>query len=135
MTQKVSRKNGKNTAAKRLSPAQNVFLALTLVPLIIGVILVGAWVLDLEILENPQSQVTVGVFFFLLAFSASNLVQKRWRPATGWGLLAIADLVTLAWLNVAAQGVALVAGLCGVVLLALEFYTQYQSQKAHNRKK
>ncbi len=120
---------------ERHTPAQNVLLALTLVPLVIGILLVGAWVLDLEVLEDPQSQVIVGVFFFLLAFTASNLVQKRWRLAAGWGLLAAADLVTLGWLNLAAQIVALTAGLCGVVLLALEFYGQYRSNQAEKKKK
>ncbi|GAB4504217.1 MAG: hypothetical protein Fur0043_12100 [Anaerolineales bacterium] len=135
MTKKVSQKRGKHGVAERPSPARNVFLALTLVPLVIGIILVGAWVLDLEILDDSQSQVTVGIFFFLLAFTASNLVQKRWRLATGWGLLAVADLVTLAWLNLAAQITALLVGLAGIVLLGLEFYAQYQRQKAGEKKK
>ena len=116
----------RKTSTQRSSPGRNVFLALTLVPLVIGIILIGAWVLDLEILDNQQSQITVGVFFFLLSFTASNAIQKRWRLATGWGLLAIADIVTLGWLNVAIQIVAISIGLIGVVLLAIEFYKQYQ---------
>jgi hypothetical protein len=104
-------------------------LSLSLVPLVIGLILIGAWVLELELLPNSQSQVTVGIFFFLLAFTASNAIQARWRLAGGWGLLAVADLVTLAWLNLAAQVIAIVAGLVGVVLLGIEFYQQYQQGK------
>ncbi len=134
MTKKIAQKSKKTTSMERRSPAQNVLLALTLVPLVIGIILVGAWVLDLEVLEDSQSQVIVGVFFFLLAFTASNLIQKRWRLAAGWGLLAVADLVTLGWLNLAAQIVALMAGLCGVVLLALEFYRQYKLNQAGQKK-
>jgi len=116
----------KKTSIKRSSPGKNVFLALTLVPLVIGIILIGAWVLDLEILDNQQSQITVGIFFFLLSFTASNAIQKRWRLAIGWGLLAIADIVTLGWLNVAIQIVAISIGLIGVILLGIEFYKQYQ---------
>jgi hypothetical protein len=127
MPKKHPQKNNKKLSSKkRSSPAKNVLLSLTLVPLVIGVILIGAWVLDLELLENPQSQVTVGIFFFLLAFTMSNAIQKRWQLAAGWGLLAIADIVTLAWLNVAAQIIALSVGLVGIVLLGIEFYKQYR---------
>ncbi len=124
----------RKTSTKRSSPGRNVFLALTLVPLVIGIILIGAWVLDLEILDNPQSQITVGIFFFLLSFTASNVIQKRWRLAIGWALLAIADIVTLAWLNVVAQGLALILGLVGAILLGIEFYKQYQQGKIKNKR-
>ena len=123
----------RKTSKKRPSPGRNVFLALTLVPLVIGIILIGAWVLDLEILDNPQSQITVGVFFLLLSFTASNAIQKRWRLTIGWGLLAIADIVTLAWLNLVAQAIALILGVIGVILLGIEFYNQYQQGKIKNK--
>jgi hypothetical protein len=48
--------------------------------------------------------------------------------------LAAADLVTLAWLNVAAQIVALSVGVVGLALLGIEFYRQYQQNKTKNRK-
>jgi len=126
---KKSSKQNRKPAMKRSSPAKNIFLSLTLVPLVIGIILVGAWILDVEFLDTPQSQVTVGIFFFLLTFTTSNAIQKRWRLATGWGLLSVADIVTLAWLNVAAQIVALSLGLIGLILLGIEFYKQYQQGK------
>lgn len=131
---KKSSKQNRKPATKHSSPAKNVFLSLTLVPLVIGIILIGAWVLDIELLDTPQSQVTVGIFFFLLTFTTSNLIQKRWRLAAGWGLLAVADIVTLAWLNVAAQIIALSMGVIGVVLLGIEFYKQYQQGKTKNKK-
>ena len=135
MAKKSSKKSTKKTSTKRSSPAKNVFLALTLVPFVIGVIFIGAWVLDLEVLDTPQSQVTVGIFFFLISFVASNAIQKRWRLAAGWGLLAVADIVTLVWLNVAAQIVALSIGLIGVILLGIEFYSQFQQNKLDKAKK
>ena len=131
---KKSSKSNRKPAIKRSSPAKNVFLSLTLVPLVIGIILIGAWILDLEILDTPQSQVTVGIFFFLLTFTASNAIQKRWRLASGWGLLAVADIVTLAWLNLVAQIIALSLGVIGLVLLGIEFYKQYQQGKTRNKK-
>ena len=135
MAKKSTSKNKKAPPAKKSSPGRNVILALTLVPLVIGLILIGAWVLDLEVMDTPQSQVTVGIFFFLISFCASNALQKRWRLAAGWGALAVADLVTLAWLNLAAQIVALLVGLIGVALLGAEFYNQYQLNKVKNAKK
>jgi hypothetical protein len=135
MAKKSTSKNKKAPPAKKTSPGRNVFLALTLVPLVIGLILIGAWVLDLEVLDTPQSQVTVGIFFFLISFFASNALQKRWRLAAGWGALAVADLVTLAWLNLIAQIFALSVGLLGVILLGIEFYNQYQQNKANSAKK
>lgn len=135
MAKSSSKKSNKSTSVQRYSPGRNVFLALTLVPLVIGIIFVGAWVLDIELLGNPQSQIIVGVFFFLLAFSASNAVQKRWRLSAGWGLLAVADIVTLTWLNIVAQIVALSVGLVGLVVLGMEFYKQYQQGKTKKQNK
>ena len=134
MAKKSTSKGKKTSPTKKSSPGRNVLLSLTLVPLVIGLILVGAWALDLEILGDPQSQVIVGVFFFLVSFAASNALQKRWRLAGGWGLLAVADLVTLAWLNLAAQVIALGLGLVGVILLGIEFYNQYLQNKKDKTK-
>ena len=134
MAKKSTSKGKKTSPTKKSSPGRNVLLSLTLVPLVIGLILVGAWALDLEILGDPQSQVIVGVFFFLVSFAASNALQKRWRLAGGWGLLAVADLVTLAWLNLASQVIALGLGLVGVILLGIEFYNQYLQNKKDKTK-
>jgi len=135
MAQKSTSKSRKTSITKKSTPGRNVFLALTLVPLVIGIILVGAWVLELDVLGDSQSQVTIGIFFFLVGFATSNAMQKRWRLAAGWGLLAVAGIVTLAWLNVAAQVVALSVGLMGVILLGLEFYKQYRQNKIDKAKK
>jgi hypothetical protein len=135
MAKKSTSKNKNASPARKSSPGKNVFLALSLVPLVIGLILIGAWVLDIEVLGTPQSQVIVGIFFFLVSFAASNALQKRWRLAVGWGALAVADIVTLAWLNVVAQVIALGIGLIGLTLLGIEFYNQYQQNKISNAKK
>jgi membrane-bound ClpP family serine protease len=123
-----------SSSKKKTSPWKNILLALTLVPMVIGIILIGAWALDFDLLGGPQAQITVGIFFFLLTFTASNAIQTRWRLAAGWGALAIADIVTLAWLNVAAQIIAVIVGLIGVVLLGIEFYKQYQQGKPKKKK-
>jgi uncharacterized membrane protein len=135
MPKKTSKKSKAISSKKRSSPGRNVFLSLTLVPLVIGIILIGAWVLDITIFNDPQAQITVGIFFFLLTFTTSNAIQKRWRLAAGWGLLAVADLVTLAWLNVTAQVLAVIVGLIGLALLGIEFYRQYQQNKSKKSSK
>ena len=107
----------------------NRLLMLTLVPLVIVSMLIGAWALDILVFGDYQSQVNVGIFFFLLSVAASNVLQKRWRLAAGWGLLMCADLVLLIWLEVWAQAVAIGIGLVGLVFLVIEFYHQYQQQR------
>lgn len=135
MSTKSTSKNRSAASSKKFTPRKNLLLALTLVPFIIGFLLIGAWVLDIEIFDAPQLHVTVGILFFLLSFAISNLLQKRWMLAIGWGLLMVADLIVLAWLHVLAQVFALVLGLIGVVFLGIEFYRQYQANKLEQAKK
>jgi len=125
MAKKTSKKNIKK---KRTSPGKNILMMLTLVPIVIGLLLILAWALDLEILAN-QSEIQVGLFFLLLGFALSNVLQKRLGLAAGWGALAVADLIVLTWLNVWAQTIASIAGLIGIIFLGVEFYKQYQQDK------
>jgi membrane-bound ClpP family serine protease len=129
MSKKPLSKSKKSDSQKPSSPGTNLLLTLTLVPLVAGLLLIGAWALDISIFEDAQSQVTIGILFFLLSFAASNALQKRWRLALGWTLLMGADLVTLAWRSLPAQVVAIGLGLVGVVLLIIEFYNQYRQGK------
>jgi hypothetical protein len=135
MAKKTNSRNMK-TAQPASSPAGcNLLLALTLVPVIIGVLLIGAWGLDITIFDEAQAQITVGILFILLGFTASNALQRRRGLAAGWGLLAVADVVMLAWLDVRAQLVAAGFGLVGLVFLAVEFFRQYRRGRAEKAKK
>ena len=125
MSKKSSKKNKRK---RRKSLGQNVILMLTLVPVVVGLLLIVAWALELEIFAN-QSEVQVGVFFLLLGFLLSNVLQKKYGLAAGWGALAAADLIILTWWNIWAQVVASIAGLSGVIFLGVEFYKQYQRDK------
>ena len=135
MTKKSMSKNKMDASRRKSTPGHNLLLTLTLVPLVVGILLIAAWVLDIAIFDEPQMLVTVGILFFLLSFTSSNVVQKRWRLAAGWGLLACADLIILAWLHVWAQSIAVVVGLTGLVFLGIEFYRQYQLGKAEKANK
>lgn len=133
MSKKTSKSNPNVRAKPLRSPGRNLLMTLTLVPLVVGIILIGAWVLDINIFDDPQPQIIVGIFFFLLSFTASNAVQRKWIISGSWGLLAIADIITLIWLNVAAQTVAILIGIAGLVLLGVQFYRQYQMGKRQGR--
>ena len=122
-------------SVRKSTPGKNLLLTLTLVPLVIGILLIGAWALDISIFDEPVLHVTVGILFFLLSFTLSNVLQKRWMLATGWGLLMCADIVILAWFHVWAQSVAIAVGLVGLGFLGVEFYRQYQLNKLEKAKK
>jgi hypothetical protein len=134
MTKKPTSKNKQVTSKRKSTPGGNILLTLTLVPLVIGILLIGAWVLDIAIFDEPQLHITVGILFILFGFVASNALQKRWKLAAGWGLLMCADLVILAWLAVWAQVVAIGFGLVGLVFLSIEFYSHYRRGRAENAK-
>lgn len=106
-----------------------LFLALTLVPMILGVLLIGAWALDLNIFEDPQSQTLVGILFILFSFAASNALQKKRNLAIGWSLLTLADLVLLLWIELWAQIIALAAGVVGLSILLVVFYQRWRAEK------
>ncbi|RJP46691.1 MAG: hypothetical protein C4583_18415 [Anaerolineaceae bacterium] len=135
MTKKTTSKSKSTGPARKSTPGRNLLLTLTLVPLIIGILLIGAWVLEIDIFDEPQLHVTVGILFFLLSFAISNVLQKRWMLAAGWGLLMGADIIILAWLHVWAQAAAIAVGAVGLVFLGIEFYRQYQVNRKESLKK
>lgn len=120
---------------KRTKPnKQNIFMSLTLVPLVIGGLLILAWALDIFLWENPQSQIFVGILFILLSFAASNALQKNLYAAAGWALLAVADLMLLVWVNLQLQIFAFLIGGIGLVLLLYEFIQRWQRENKQTAK-
>ena len=61
MKKKSFENNGDMAQMKQLSPIRNILMMLSLFPLIIGVIFIGAWVFDIYLLKNLNSQVTLGI--------------------------------------------------------------------------
>jgi hypothetical protein len=107
---------------------KNLLLALTLVPLVAGLILLAAWVLDFKLVSDLESQVWIGVLFILLSFTLSNLIQERWRLFAAWLLLLVADGILLAWVNFTAQIIAIILAVIGVILLGIEIYRHFEQQ-------
>ncbi|MFC1879278.1 hypothetical protein ACFLZW_05140 [Chloroflexota bacterium] len=112
-----------------------LFLMLTLVPMVLGVLLIGAWGLDIYIFDDPQSQTLVGMLFILFSFAISNMLQKKRDLAIGWSLLTVADLVLLLWVELWAQIVALIAGVVGLGFLVTVFYRRWKEERAKIKKK
>jgi hypothetical protein len=131
---KRSARARKAAASKPSLPAgSSLPLALTLVPPVIGLLLIGAWALDISIFG--EAQLGIAILFILLGFAASNAVQRRWRRATGWGLLTVADLVLMIWPEFWAQGAAIGLGLLGLAFIGIEFYRQYRQSGLETQKK
>jgi hypothetical protein len=128
----AANRKGKPTSKNKqteLGAGQNRMLALTLVPIVGGVLLVIAWAIDWELVRPLEDQAFLGLLFILLGFTLSNLFQKKWGLMAGWGLLTAADLLLLIlpvfWIQVAA----LILAAAGLLLLAIEFYRQYQANR------
>lgn len=111
-----------------------LFLALSLVPMVIGMLLIGAWAIDIYIFDDPQSQTLIGLLFILFGFAVSNMLQKNRDLAIGWSLLTIADLVLLFWIELWAQILALITGLVGLGFLLVVFYQRWKDERAKTKK-
>lgn len=103
-------------------------LALTLAPLILGVVLIGAWSLDITLIGELENQIFIGLFLILFSFSLSNLLQKKWGLFAGWSLLTIADLLLIRLVDLRVQIIALALAALGMGLLIMEFYRQFRRQ-------
>ncbi len=105
-----------------------ILLTLTLVPMVVGILMIGAWALDIELWDDPQAQLFIGLLFILLSFTLSNALQKRWRLAVGWGFLVISDLILLLWMNVTIQVIALILAAIGLLIIILEFARHWKKE-------
>ncbi|HSQ27937.1 MAG TPA: hypothetical protein VLM80_12515 [Anaerolineales bacterium] len=130
MAKKISKQSLANKKAENApSLTVSILLTLTLVPMVIGILMIGAWALDIELWEDPQAQVIIGFLFILVSFAVSNALQKKWRLAAGWSVLAISDLIILLWLNVTVQIIALILAAIGLVIIISEFINQWKKNK------
>lgn len=130
---KPASKTTPKLAEAPLSGWARIALALTLVPLVGGLILMGAWALDIQLTRNLESQTWIGLLFLLLSFILSNLIQRRWRLFLGWLLLGISDFILLVWVSLYAQGMAAIIGIAGVLVLGVEFYRRIVENAQANR--
>lgn len=130
----ASKKSSLSRPGAKAPPAKNLLLMLSLLPLIAGVLLVFAWVLDINIWGDAQFQVSLAILLMLVSFAISNAVQKLWFLAAGWTLLAVADLILILLVDYRYQIVAFVIGGVGLVLVGYEFFRRIQAQGKAARK-
>lgn len=122
--------NRSRKSSRKDRPAwSKLLLTLTLVPMVMGILLILSWALEFDLWGAPEDQIVVGFLFILFSFAASNAVQRNWRLAGGWALLTIADLLVLSWLQVWVQVLSMLAGLAGLALIAIEFVQRYREQQ------
>ena len=117
---------------KKLPPAEPIWiragLALSLVPMIAGLLFIVAWAFDFKLINPLSNQISVGFLFFLLSFAMSNLFQRRWNLFIGWTLLMLADLTTLIIVNsLPAQIFGLVLAFAGLIFLGLEYFKRIRA--------
>ncbi len=129
----VSKSAAQKSDERPLPGWARLALALTLVPLVGGLLLMAAWALDIRLTRDLESQAWVGLLFMLLSFVLSNLIQRRWRLFLGWLLLGLADLILLIWVSLYAQGMAGIIGLAGVLILGGEFYGRIAESNSAGR--
>lgn len=117
---KNSKQQKKSTEPAR--GLRGILLALTLVPLIVGVALIIFWALDLETFGDPERLPPVAMFFILISFTVSNALQKRWNLTAGWAFLSSASL--LLWISTQPTMLifALILGLIGLGFIGFEFF-------------
>jgi uncharacterized membrane protein len=109
-------------------------LALTLVPLIAGVLFIILWALDMILWDDPLAQALIGILFILFSFATNNAFQSKWVLAAGWGLLGVADLLLLTNMDLRWQIPAMIVGFIGAGLL-LYGIVQTMAKMAKDQKK
>lgn len=127
-SKKKSTSARQSTAVEERPRWVRLLLLLTLVPMVIGLLLILAWAMDWNVTGRLDDQIVIGTLFLLASFSATNALQQKWYPAAGWLLLAIADGLILAGRQVAVQAVGVALGVGGLTLLGIEFYQRYRLQ-------
>jgi heme O synthase-like polyprenyltransferase len=122
------------TTKKQSVSWSKILLAFTLLPLATGVLMIFGWAMDLTVFITPEIQLQVGILLILLAFAASNAVQKLWSLASAWLLLALADFLLVVWVETWVQIIALSLAGIGVFLLGMKVYRRSRDNKKPAKK-
>lgn len=113
-------------AAPTLARWQQLLLLVTVVPMLAGIFLFVASWFDIQLFGTPESQTVSGALLALLGFTAANAIQKLWRLAAGWLLIACGI-----WLATAAPGTpflwaGVALGVVGAVFVLWAFVVRYR---------
>lgn len=125
----AKQKNLKKSSPAADKPAGSTMaLALTLVPMVIGLLLIGAWALDIQLVGTLENQALLGLLIILAGFTASNLLQRKWLAFAGWALITVADFLLLAVVDLRVQSAALALAVIGGICLLAEMARRLKAQ-------
>lgn len=114
---------------------KRVFLLNTIIPLVLGLLLIAGALVDIVVLwGSALEQGLLGGALILASFAASNALEKKWSLAIGWALLA--PTVWLVgqpelWVRV----VAYILGGLGLFFLSREFMRRFWEQEQRKARK
>ena len=133
----VKRASNKDQSSPQKAPQEvwrKWLLVFSMAPLVLGLMLIIATLLDIVVWGSLELQAVVGVLCVLVSFVASNALQKQWNLAGGWLLLGAAVWLWVNWRGTWVRGLAYVIGGLGLVLLAREFMQRFEEQQRKAKK-
>lgn len=110
-------------------------LALTLLPLVFGLVLIFTALAGLTLWGSGAAQAAVGGLLVLASFAASNALQKQWALAAGWLLLGVAVGLGFSLSQTWARVLTFLLGGLGLYLLLSEFIKRGWERQRRARKK
>ncbi len=113
-------------AAPTMARWQQLLLLVSVVPMLVGVFLFVASWFDILLFGTPESQTVTGALLALLGFAAANAIQKLWRLAAGWLLLAGGIWVATAAADTPLMWAGVVLGAAGAALVLWAFVGRYR---------
>lgn len=113
-------------AAPQMARWQQLFLLVTVAPMLAGIFLFVASWFDIQLFGTPESQTVTGALVALLGFAAANAIQKLWRLAAGWLLLAGGVWLATATAGTPFMWAGVVLGAIGAVLVLWAFVARYR---------
>lgn len=110
-------------------------LALTLIPLIVGLVLIFTALVGLTLWGSWAAQAVAGGLLVLASFAASNALQKQWLLAAGWLLVGAGIGLGFSLVQTWATVAAFLMGGLGLYLLLNEFIKRGWERQRRARKK
>lgn len=130
-----TRRSAFSTPAEASARRTRSLLALTLLPLVFGLILLFTALVGLTPWGSWTVQAAAGGLFVLASFAASNALQKQWALAAGWLLVGAAIGFGFSLAHTWARLAAFLLGGLGLYLLLSEFIKRGWERQRRTGKK
>ncbi len=113
-------------AAPQMARWQQLLLLVTVVPMLAGLFLFVASWFDIQLFGTPESQTVTGALVALVGFAAANALQKLWRLAAGWLLIAGGVWLATAMAGAPLMWAGVMLGAVGLILVLWAFAQRYR---------